>query len=382
MFRKMPFILAGVILAVILINPFLPLVIKQVIYAVALTIKSVIITLLPVIIFCLLFKATVNLAESASKIVILILLLVCISSFIALFFSYFIGEFVYNFDLNLEQPPFEQELKPYWSFSLPLLLENKYALLMAIISGIVITKLNPSIANTFSVFLDKLVTNILNYIIKLIPVFVAGFTVKLAADGIIKVILNDYAKIFILIALVQFTYISFTYFIFSQRKNFLLSLKNMVPAVISAFSTMSSAASMPLTIMGAQNNCKNKNLAASVIPATVNIHLVGDSFATPIFAFAILKTYGVHDPSIIGYLMFSIYFVIAKFSVAAIPGGGIIVMLPILETYLGFSPEMLSLITALYILFDPVITSANVLGNGAFSMMMDKLMSFLRFKKS
>jgi Na+/H+-dicarboxylate symporter len=47
-------------------------------------------------------------------------------------------------------------------------------------------------------------------------------------------------------------------------------------------------------------------------------------------------------------------------------------MLPILEHYLGFTGEMMSLITALYILFDPVITSANVLGNGAFAKMMDK----------
>ncbi len=34
---------------------------------------------------------------------------------------------------------------------------------------------------------------------------------------------------------------------------------------------------------------------------------------------------------------------------------------------------MLSLITALYILFDPFITSANVLGNGAFARIIDKL---------
>ena len=48
-------------------------------------------------------------------------------------------------------------------------------------------------------------------------------------------------------------------------------------------------------------------------------------------------------------------------------------MLPILDKYLGFNTEMLSLITALYILFDPFITSANVLGNGAFARIIDKL---------
>ena len=85
-----------------------------------------------------------------------------------------------------------------------------------------------------------------------------------------------------------------------------------------------------------------------------------------------MKTFGLAEPSLMQYLIFSGYFVLAKFSVAAIPGGGILVMLPILEKYLGFQADMMSFITALYILFDPVITSANVLGNGAFAKLMDK----------
>lgn len=146
----------------------------------------------------------------------------------------------------------------------------------------------------------------------------------------------------------------------------------MLPAAISGFSTMSSAASMPLTIIGVENNAKNKDVALSVVPATVNIHLVGDCFAIPIFAYAVLKSFGMAEPSLFNYLIFTFYFVLAKFSVAAIPGGGIIVMLPILEGYLGFNGEMMSLITALYILFDPVITCANVFGNGAFAKMIDR----------
>ncbi|MEG8230254.1 cation:dicarboxylase symporter family transporter [Candidatus Rickettsia tasmanensis] len=77
----------------------------------------------------------------------------------------------------------------------------------------------------------------------------------------------------------------------------------------------------------------------------------------------------------LAYFIFTFYFVLALFSVAAIPGGGIIVMPPILEQYLGFNTNMMSLITALYILFDPVITCANVLGNGAFVKLIDNIYS-------
>ena len=152
-----------------------------------------------------------------------------------------------------------------------------------------------------------------------------------------------------------------------------ISIKNMLPAALSGFSTMSSAASMPLTIIGTEKNAKNKDLVHTVIPATVNIHLVGDCIAIPCFAYAILKNYNLPQPELYTYIIFTFYFVLAKFSVAAIPGGGIIVMLPILDKYLGFNTEILSLITALYILFDPFITSANVLGNGAFARIIDKL---------
>ncbi|MBI3236420.1 MAG: cation:dicarboxylase symporter family transporter [Chlamydiales bacterium] len=110
-----------------------------------------------------------------------------------------------------------------------------------------------------------------------------------------------------------------------------------------------------------------------LIPATVNVHLIGDCFAIPIFAFAVMKSFGVAEPHFLSYLIFACYFVLAKFSVAAVPGGGILVMLPILERYLGFDATMLSLITALYILFDPIITCANVFGNGGFAMGLSRI---------
>jgi Na+/H+-dicarboxylate symporter len=69
--------------------------------------------------------------------------------------------------------------------------------------------------------------------------------------------------------------------------------------------------------------------------------------------------------------------VAAQFAIAAVPGGGILVMLPLLETHLGFSGEMSALITALYILFDPAVTIMNVLGNSALVIFISKLFAKL-----
>jgi Na+/H+-dicarboxylate symporter len=64
---------------------------------------------------------------------------------------------------------------------------------------------------------------------------------------------------------------------------------------------------------------------------------------------------------------------VAKFSAAGVPGGTIIIMIPVLEAYLGFSPEMSSVIMTMYMLFDPFCTSANVLGNGLFAIVFEKI---------
>ena len=380
MFRKMPFLLVFIILAIVFLDPILPLSLKEFLYSISITIKSLIIFFLPFIIFGLLFKASVILSSNATKVIGTILLLVCCSNFCSTFLSHYLGIWIYNFDISLLIPKETGGLTTLWTLELPQLIANDKSMLAGICLGLLASRLWPQKSLIFALKIENIITKLLTSFVYLIPFFVAGFVVKLQYDGIISLIIKDYTLVFILIALAQFSYIFLSYLLLNKFsiKGFFYNIKNMLPAAISGFTTMSSAASMPLTIIGAQANAKNKDIARSVIPATVNIHLVGDCFAIPIFAYAVLKSFGIPEPSLINYLVFAVYFVLAKFSVAAIPGGGILVMLPILEAYLGFNAEMMSLITALYILFDPVITCANVLGNGAFAKMIDNIFSYFK----
>lgn len=369
----MPFILAAVISLILLLDPLMSITVKEGLYALSLSIKEIIVFFLPFIIFGLLFKAAVTLSNGATKIILMILILACCSNFVSTFLSHYVGIWIYNFDLSIISPQSATKLKPLWSWSAPTFVKNYMAMFAGIILGIGSSLLFPMPSQKIAKKLNQYIHLMLQGIVHLIPFFVAGFVVKLQFDGVVSTILKDYSIIFAVIALAQFSYILLTYFLLNNAsvKLFTRSIKNMLPAAISGFSTMSSAASMPLTIIGAEKNSKNKDLACSVIPATVNIHLIGDCFAIPILAYAVLKSFGMAEPTLINYLIFTFYFIVAKFSVAAIPGGGILVMLPILESYLNFNAEMMSLITALYVLFDPVITCANVLGNGAFAKFID-----------
>lgn len=370
MFRKMPIILLTMIALVGISYQWIPPICKSLLYGISLSLKSLIVFILPFIIFGLLFKTSVQLAKKASKWVLSILVIICLSNFVSTMISYVIGTFAYQLDLSIPVPTESASLIPLGNFSLPKLVGNSQAMFAGLLLGILCGWLQPTLAGKISSQLEKFITITLKSFLYVIPFFIAGFIIKMMHDGVLSFILRNYALIFILVAGAVFAYIGLIYFIANrfQFKPFLKSIRNMFPATVAGFGSMSSAAVMPLTILGTEKNSTNPEMAKSIIPATVNIHLIGDCFAIPIFAFAVMKSFGVAEPTFISYLIFAIYFVLAKFSVAAVPGGGILVMLPILETHLGFSGEMLSLITALYILFDPLITSANVLGNGGFAM--------------
>lgn len=382
MFRRLPVILLIIITIILLLNPYLSLEIKQIIYAISLTVKSLILMLLPIVIFGLLYNAMIGMARSATTIIALILICVCASNFTSTFLSHYIGVWIYHFNLSLISPKELSGLTPAWTFEFPRLIANSKAMFLGIFFALIMGKWWPRVAQNISVVFEKIISKTLQSFSILITLFVAGFVVKMQFDGTVQTIIKDYMMIFLVVICAQYSYIAFAYALLSRfrPKEWINSIKNMLPAAMAGFSTMSSASVMPLTIVGAELNAKNKEIVRSVVPATVNIHLVGDCIAIPIFAYAVMKSFGMPEPSFISYFVFICYFVLAKFSVAAIPGGGIVVMLPVLESCFGFNGEMLSLMTALYILFDPVITSANVLGNGMFAKMIDKILLF-QFKK-
>lgn len=375
----MPFILAAIILLAVGVDGVLPLEVKEVLYALSLTIKSLIVFLLPMIIFMLLFKTLARLASSATKMIVLILISVCCSNFMSTMVSYEVGTAIYQLDFRIVEPLGSAELAPAWTFGIPSLIPNDKAMFAGLILGLLSSVVVPSLTERVSAFFDKAVGFAMKLIISVIPVFIAGFAVKLIHDRMLESIVRDYALIFSLVALAQLSYVVCIYLVANgfHVVRAIECLRNMLPAAIVGFGSMSSAASMPLTLIGAEKNVRDPSLARLTIPTTVNIHLIGDCLAIPIFAFAVMKNFGVPEPAFAAYLVFALYFVLAKFSVAAIPGGGIIVMLPILESHFGFTTEMSSLITALYILFDPVITCCNICGNGGFAMLIDRIRSLL-----
>jgi Na+/H+-dicarboxylate symporter len=372
-------ILIATITSVAFFGHLVPIEAKAFLYSVSLSIKEVLLFIMPFIVFMLIFSSVNNLKQSAIKFILLLVIMIFLSNLASSLIAYSVGHFIIKNTGSIHDIEQHKEaIIPLWSFELPILLSNFQALACGFVSSIIASVLLPKKSKELSQKMLDLTLFVLKlFLAPIVPIFILGLALKMQHDQVLSVIFKNYSIIFIIITSVTYLYIFLLYGAANSLRitNWIASIGNMMPAFITAMSTMSSNATMPLTLEGSKKNVKQGDIASSVIPITASFHLIGDCFFIIILSMMITSGYSLHMTD---YVAFLLYFLLFKFAIVAVPAGGIVVMLPILEKYLKFSPEMLSLITALYIVFDPIITSANVMGNGAFTMIFTKLYNKLK----
>ena len=215
-----------------------------------------------------------------------------------------------------------------------------------------------------------------NWFIPFLPLYVIGFLLKINYEGSFVTLFDDYGKAFLLIVVMQLASIVLFYFIAARgsfsRARFMLS--NALPSYLTAFSCMSSTVTIPVTLEAAEKNTGNKPLAQMAVPIMANVHLLGDSIGTPILALTTMVLFMGVVPGFLEYLRFAFYFSTSMFAVSGIPGGGILVVSSLLQSMFGFTAEMQGLIMTLYVLMDPFGTAANVMGDGALVIIVDKML--------
>lgn len=352
-------------------------------YALSILIKNALMFILPVVIFGYIAAALLSIEQRAPLLVIGILFLVTLSNALATLFSYGVSVTLLPNVMSqaLTQPMTSEGLQkviPLFEFTLPEIVTPDRALMGGMVFGLIFSFYRvPQVKIAMLKLRDMINWSLQRFLIPMLPFYVFGFVLKLHREGTFNFLAQGYAQIFIIFLTILIGYLCLLYFIGSgfRLNHTVKSIKNMLPAGLTALCTMSSAATMPVTISSTEKNLKDPLFTHLVIPTTVNIHLVGDALMISLMALVIPVMNGMGLPSFIDYLVFAFYFCLARFSVAAIPGGGIIVILPILQERLGFTSEMLSLITTLYILQDSFGTASNVMGNGAFAMIVERALS-------
>ena len=138
--------------------------------------------------------------------------------------------------------------------------------------------------------------------------------------------------------------------------------KGIFPAQLLAFSTSSSAATLPVTMERVQKNLGvSEEVASFVLPMGATVNMDGTSIHQSISAVFIAVAFG-HDLGLADQLMIVLTVTLSSIGAAAVPGAGLI-MLTIVLGAIGVEPEGLALIIALDRPLDMMRTIVNVTGD-------------------
>ena len=367
-----------VIAFVFLAGAYIPYTIKSGLYGLSLSIKEVLLFTMPFVIFSCLFSCILSFKDKALMFMLMLFMAVFASNAIGLYYGYGVGYFGLNF-LNISFTKIEcsaNQLLPLWDLGIKPFISNEIALLTGSIGGFIFAVVKSKKVLKFSNFLNRFISIFLNKcFIPVLPLFALGYLLKMQHEGVLVIIFKTYGPILLLLIVALILYLGLMFLVSSGFKfNKAISyIKNALPAAITGFSTMSGMAALPANLIGAEKNTNDPDTVRAVIPACTNIHMVGDSVIVPVLAMVILLTFGKELPDFAHYSIFLGFFLFVKLSIVGVPGGGIIFAIPLLEEHFGFTGEMSALISTIYILFDPIDTTANVLGNNSFSIIMSKL---------
>ena len=269
-------------------------------------------------------------------------------------------------------------LSGYLTVDMPPIMGVMTALLMAFIIGIGIAVVEgttlKNFMNEIQTIVEKIITNI---IIPFLPLYIAGIFANMTYAGEIIKIMSVFAKVFGIIIILHFVILLVQYTIAGTLAgaNPLLLIRKMLPAYFTAIGTQSSAATIPVTLNQTKENGVNEGIADFTIPLCATIHLSGSTITLVSCSMAVMMLHGM-PITFSGMFGFILMLGVTMVAAPGVPGGAVMAALGLLESMLGFGPELTSLMIALYLTQDSFGTACNVTGDGAIAIMVNKIAGF------
>ena len=238
----------------------------------------------------------------------------------------------------------------------------------SIIFGLALNKTN-HLTNNLSESFEKLNTVFMQLVVMIIafaPIGVFCLIGKFViADGLN--VFGEALKYVILLIATLFLHMFITYSVlikFFTRlslKTFFLKMKDVA---VFAFSTSSSAATIPVTLKTVENELGvNKNVAAFVVPVGATINMDGTAILQGMATIFIAQMSGI-DLSLIQYVQVVLLAVATSIGTAAVPSAGTITLVIILQQF-GLPLEAIGIILAVDRILDMTRTAINVTGDAA-----------------
>lgn len=268
----------------------------------------------------------------------------------------------------------EGALTPYFEVEMAPPFEVMTALLLSFCIGVAMTTVKSDTLYAVTKELESVVVKIIwGFVVPILPFYIFGMFLGLGMNGNLGSVLSAFAKVLILAVVMTLVYLVLQYIIAGAitGENPFKALRNMLPAYFTALGTSSSAATIPVSMESTLKNGISKPVASFVIPLCATIHLSGSMIKLTLYAFAIVYMANLDISTSTG-LGFIFLLGIMMIAAPGVPGGAVMVAAGLLADMMGFDDGMVALMIAAYIAIDSVGTAANVTGDGAIAMIVDK----------
>ncbi len=336
---------------------------------------------IPIIILGLIAPGIFELGKGAGRLLLITAGIAYLSTVLAGLFSYATCRLTYpallgdaavslgNIDMSAN------ELKPYFVIEMPPLMSVTTSLVLAFVIGLSLIGIRgESFRNVMLELRDVVFLVIRKVIIPILPIFIFGIFLKMGAEGNVGPVLGMFLKIILIIFVMHITVLVLQFCIAGAiaGKNPFKALWTMLPAYVTALGTQSSAATIPVTRAQVIKNGVNPDVADFVVPLCATIHMSCSILKIVACAYAISLSMGL-DVSLGTYAGFVLMLGITMIAAPGVPGGAIMAALGLLASMLGFDAGMQGLMIALYIAMDSFGTAGNVTGDGAISLIINKI---------
>ena len=191
--------------------------------------------------------------------------------------------------------------------------------------------------------------------------------------GQVAKILSVFAMVFVLIITSYWIMLFIQYSTAGalHGKNPFKLLKVMLPAYFTALGTQSSAATIPVTLRQAKQTGASDKVTDFTVPLFATIHLSGSTITIVTCTIGVMLMNGM-DFTFGAMLGFIFMLGVTMVAAPGVPGGGVMAAIGLLASMLGFDETMIALMIALYMAQDSFGTAANVTGDGALAIVVDK----------
>ena len=338
----------------------------------------------PLIILGLITPGIADLGKKAGKMLTFTTALAYISSIIAGFFAYAVGKILIPMLLHgIDARKLTGEIKTETIFNsvVPLdlgqIMGAMTAIALAFVIGLGLAYSKEETLKNIVFEFKDIVEKFLNkVIIPFIPFHITGLFAKLAGDGAIVPVIQVFSVLFAMLIVLQILCIlaQYTVACIYGKKPYFKSIKNMLPAYLTAIGTQSSAATIPVTLEATGKNGISDDVKDFVIPLCANIHLAGDMITLTLGAMGILYLFspvGATIPLALG-IQYVLLLGVAMVAAPGIPGGGVMTALGLLGSLLGMTSPQQALMIALHFSQDSFGTATNVTGDGAIAIIVDE----------